>query len=334
MKRFCSSLLVVFFTLFFLGFQGKALAAPYYEGKVIRIIVGYQVGGGYDRVARILAKHLGKYIPGKPSIIVENMVGASTMIATNYLYNVAKPDGFTIGIFDRNIPFTQLLKMEGVKYDVTKFSWIGSAASETFLLTLRADLPIKNVDDMRKVKTPIILAGGAAGASDTTFPTLLKEYAGFNFTIINYDSSASEMLAIERREADGRAGSYSSVKPFITSGVLRPVIRSRVSEAGVENLPVNEDLTTNKMGKTIMGLMGSADYIGRPFVAPPKTPPEAMTILRTAFAKAIQDPQLKEEAKKMMMSLNYVTADETMKVLKYVMGQPDSVIKEFGKYIK
>jgi tripartite-type tricarboxylate transporter receptor subunit TctC len=334
MKRPGLLLLIVFFTLFSLSFHQESMAAPYYEGKVIRIIVGYQVGGGYDRIARILAKHLVKHIPGKPVIIVENMVGASSMIATNYLYNVAKPDGLTIGTYDRNIPFTQLLKMDGVKYDVTKFAWIGSAASETFLLALRSDLPFKTVDDMRNVKDPIILAGGAAGSSDTTFPTLLKEFAGLNFKIINYDSSSSEMLAIERKEADGRAGSYSSLKPYIARGLLRPLVRCRVSEPGVENLPVNEDLTTNKMGKTIMALMGSADYIGRPYVAPPKTPADIMNILRSAFAKAAQDPELKEEAKKNMMSVNYTTADETLKVLKYVMSQPDTVVKEFGKYIK
>jgi tripartite-type tricarboxylate transporter receptor subunit TctC len=333
MKRPGLVLLIVLFTLFLPGLHRESLAAPYYEGKIIRIIVGYQVGGGYDRMARIMARHLGKYIPGKPAIIVENMVGASSMIATNYLYNVAKPDGFTIGIFDRNIPFTQLLKMEGVKFDVTKFAWIGSTASETFLLAMRADLPFKNVDDLKKAKEPINLAGGAAGASDTTFPTLLKEFAGFNFTIINYDSSASEILAIERKEADGRAGSYSSLKPYIVNGLLRPLIRCRVSEPGVENLPVNEDLTTNKMGKTIMALMGSADYIGRPFVAPPKTPAPVMTILRSAFAKAAQDPQLREEAKRMMMSVNYTSADETLKVLKYVMSQPDTVVREFRKYM-
>jgi len=334
MKRPGTLLLIAFFTISFLSLHRESLAAPYYEGKVMRIIVGYQVGGGYDRMARILAKHLSKYIPGKPVIIVENMIGASSMIATNYLYNVAKPDGLTIGTFDRNIPFTQLLKMDGVKFDVTKFAWIGSAASETFLLTMRSDLPFKTVDDLRKAKEPINLAGGAAGASDTTFPTLLKEFAGFNFNIINYDSSASEMLAIERKEADGRAGSYSSLKPYIASGLLRPVVRCRVSEPGVENLPVNEDLTTSKMGKTIMALMGSADYIGRPYVAPPKTPADIMTIIRSAFAKVAQDPQLKEDTKKLMMSMNYTSAEETLKVLNYVMSQPDAVIKEFGKYIK
>jgi tripartite-type tricarboxylate transporter receptor subunit TctC len=198
---------------------------------------------------------------------------------------------------------------------------------------MRADLPFKNVDDLRKAKDPINLAGGAAGASDTTFPTLLKEYAGFNFNIINYDSSASEILAIERREADGRAGSYSSLRPYIANGLLRPVIRSRVPEAGVENLPVNEDLTTNKMGKTIMALMGSADAIGRPYVAPPKTPAHIMTILRSAFAAAIRDPQLKADAAKMMMTLNYTTSDETVKTLKYVMSQPENVVREFGKYM-
>ena len=334
MKRPGLLLLIAFFSLFLLGIHRESVAAPYYEGKVIRIIVGYQVGGNYDRIARILAKHLSKYIPGKPAIIVQNMVGASSMIATNYLYNMAKPDGLTIGTFDHYIPFTQLLKMDGVKFDITKFAWIGSAASESFLLALRTDLPFKTIDDLRKAKDPINIASGAVGSSDYTFPAMLKEFAGFNFRMINYDSSSSEMLAIERREADGRAGAYSTLKPYIANGLLRPVVRSRVPESGVENLPVNEDLTTSKIGKAIMGLMSSADVIFRPYAAPPKTPDHIMTILRTAFAKTIQDPQLKEDAKKMMLSLNYTPTDETLKILNYIMSQPDIVVKEFGKYIK
>ena len=330
------TLLMVFccFFLALFGLTERTISAPYYEGKVIRIIVGHEVGGGYDRIGRLLARHLNKHIPGKPTIVVENMPGAQTIIAANYLYNIAKPNGLTIGSFDRGLPFSQLLKLEGVKFDITKFSWIGSAASETMILALRTDLPYKSIEDIRKAKEPIYLAGVGAGASDTQFPILLKEFCKFNLKLIDYPSSAASMLAIERKEVDGRAGSYSSLKPFIERGLMRPLVRSRVSGPEVANLPVNEDLTANKMGKTIMAMLASADRVGRPYVAPPKTPADVMAILRDAFSKVIQDPVLKEEANKIMMSLEYTNAEETLKILTDLMSQPDDIVKEFSKYIK
>lgn len=332
MKRLVLPALILFFSIFSINRQ--ALAAPFYEGKVLRMIVGHEVGGGYDRITRLIAKHLVKHIPGKLAVIVENMPGAQSMIAANYLYNIAKPDGLTIGTFDRGLPFAQLLKMDGVKYDITKFAWIGSAASETMILALRSELPYRNIDDVRKAKEPIILAGVGAGASDTQFPSLLKEFAGLNFKIINYPSSAASILAIERKEVDGRAGSYSSLKPYIERGLVRPIVRSREPGAGVESLPVNEDLTTSKVGKTIMAMMAAADHIGRPYAAPPKTPANVMNTLREAFAKVAQDPALQEDAKRIMMPVNYIPADDALKVLKYVLNQTDNIVSEFGKYVK
>jgi tripartite-type tricarboxylate transporter receptor subunit TctC len=221
-----------------------------------------------------------------------------------------------------------------VRYDVTKFSWIGSAAVEATILSIRSDLPYKTVDDLRKVKEPIPLAGMGPGTSDTQFAILLKEFAKFNLKLIIYPSSADGMLAIERKEVDGRAGSYSSLKPFIERGLVRPMIRGRVSEPGIENLPVNEDLTTDPKGKTIMAMLAATDGIGRPYVAPPGTPADIMNILKDAFAKAGKDPELKEEAKKSRMEVSYTPGDECLKVLNYLLNQPSDIVQEFAKYIK
>ena len=141
MKRHVVWIFIGLFSLPLLISPKHLLAAPFYEGKVITIIVGYGPGGGYDRIARILAKNLSKFIPGKPTVLVQNMPGADSMIAANYLYRIAKPDGLTIGAFNRGLVFAQLLKGEGVKFDLTKFAWIGSAAIESTVLVLRADLP-------------------------------------------------------------------------------------------------------------------------------------------------------------------------------------------------
>ncbi|MFB3884269.1 MAG: Bug family tripartite tricarboxylate transporter substrate binding protein [Thermodesulfobacteriota bacterium] len=325
---------MVLFVFGILVFPNAPQAAPYYEGKILRMIVGFTPGGGYDRMTRLLARHLPKHIPGKPSVIVENMEGASSIIASNYLYNIAKPDGLTIGTFNRALPFAQVIKLDGVKFDIRKYSWIGSTAVEGTVLTLRTDLPYKTVEDLRKVKEPIPLGCSGAGTLDYQFPLLLKEFVGLNLKMVIYVSSAETMLAVEKKEVDGRAGSYSSLRPFIERKVVRPWIRGRVSERGIENVPVNEDLATDKKGKAILAMFSAADLIGRPYVAPPGTPAEVMKILKEAFAKVCKDPQLKEESKKAMMEVDYTPAEEIMKVINFTFNQPEDIIKEFSKYVK
>jgi len=309
-------------------------AAAYYEGKTITIIVGYGPGGGYDRLARILAKHLPKYIPGKPTILVQNMPGADSMIATNHLYNVAKPDGLTLGTFNRGLFFGQLLKAEGVKFDMMKFAWVGSASVEAAVLAIRTDLPYKTFDEALKAKSPIILGSTGPADSNGQFPIFLKEYLGLNAKMINYPSSADVMLAIERKEVDGRGASYSSIKPFIQRGLVRAIIRGRTAEPGIENLPVDENLTKDPKAKTIMAMRSAPDQIGRPYVAPPNTPADVMKTLREAFAKVQNDAELKQDAEKTMMDVEYVPADKTLDVLKGLFSQPPDMIKEFGKFIK
>ena len=314
--------------------SAEVIAAPYYEGKTMRIIVGFTPGGGYDRMARLLGKYLPKYIPGNPTIIIENMGGASSIIAANHIYNAAKPDGLTIGTLNRAIPFAQLIKLEGVKFDVTKYAWVGSAAVEGSVFTIRAELPYKTVDDLRKAKEPLAMGSSGAGTSDYQFALINKEFLGLNLKMITYPSSAECMLAVERKEVDGRAGSFSSLKPFIDRGVVRPILRGRVSEKGMENLPLNEDLTTDPMGKTIMAMFSSGDLIGRPYVAPPGTPEDVMKILRESFAKAAKDPELMDESKKVMMEVDYTPADECLKIVTYVLSQPEEIVKEFAKFVK
>ena len=325
---------LLFAVLAAIPLAGFAQSSPY-AGKTVTIIVGYKAGGGYDATARLLARHLPKHIPGKPTIIVQNMPGANSMIAANHVYNVAKPDGLTIGTFNRNLPVAQLTKVDGVKYDMTKFAWIGSAASECTILALRSDLPYKSVEDLKKAKQPLVIGATGPGANTYDFPLLLKEFLGLNLKIVTgYQSSADIMLAIERKEVDGRAGSFTSIRPFIDRKLVRPVLRARADEPGVEQLPIDEDLAPNPRAKAIMALRSAPEIVGRPYVMHPNTPPELVNIMRDAFAKAIEDKALVAEATKASMELNYVGADVAVKVMKEMLSQPKDVVDEFSKYVK
>lgn len=311
----------------------ELMAAPFYEGKIFRIVVGSRPGGGYDRMSRVLAKYLPKYIPGKPTIIVENVPGAASLIAANNLYNLEKPDGLTIGTFNQGLPFAQMLKAQGVRFDITKFEWIGSTSREASLFTVRSDLPIRSVNDLRKIKDPMPVGSSGPENQNYQFPALLKEFAGFNFKMITYPSATEALLNLERKETDGQAGTYSSLTPYIKRGLIRPLIRGRISARGIENLPVDEDLTTDKRGKTIMALRSAADTNARPYVAPPRTPPERMKIIRDAFARVVKDPVFLEEAERSSMMIEFTPAAESLKVVKFIINQPEEIVREFGKHI-
>ena len=232
------------------------------------------------------------------------------------------------------IIYVQLAKAEGVKFDLMKYAWIGSASSESTVLAIRSDLPFKTDKDLQQSKAQIVL--GTTGPADVNgqFPVILKEYTGINVKMVIYPSSSDIMLAIERKELDGRGGFYSSLKPFIDRGLVRPIIRCQVSAPGIENLPVDQDVTTSKTGKTVMALLNPAYVMGRPYVMPPKTPANIMAILRQAFVKVAKDPEATADGEKLSMSLEYTPADECLKQINYILTQPPEMVKELNKFIK
>jgi len=313
---------------------GSAQTSPY-EGKTITIVVGFKTGGGYDRTARILARHMPKYIPGKPNIIVQNMPGANSITAANHVYAVAKPDGLTLGTFNRNLVLAQLTGVKGVRFDLTKFTWVGSAASESTILTVRSDLPYKTFDDLKKSGKTLVIGATGPGANTYDFPLLLKELLGIDIKLVSgYSSSSDIMLAVERKEVDGRAGSYSSLRSFIDRDLVRPLIRARATEPGIEQLPVDENLAPTPRAKAIMALRSAPEVVGRPYVMTPGSPDAMVKMVREAFEKAIKDPELIAEAKKSKMELEYISGAETLKITQEVLTQPKEVVDEFRKYIK
>ncbi|MGQ0568456.1 MAG: Bug family tripartite tricarboxylate transporter substrate binding protein [Armatimonadota bacterium] len=335
MKAILAIMLAVLLAAFLVAGTIPAQAQATFAGKTVTIIVGYPPGGGYDVISRVIARHLPRFLSGNPTVIVQNMPGANSIIAANHVFNVAKPDGLTLGAFNRNLTLGQLVKVDGIRFDMTKFAWVGSPATETTILAIRSDLPFRTPADFRRADPAPVVGATGPGASTYDFPLLLKALAGFNLRIISgYRSSSDIMLAIERKEADGRAGSYSSIKQFIDRGLVRPVVRGHASVPAIERLPVDEDLTNDPRAKAVMRLRSVPELIGRPFVMPPGTPAEYVNALQDAFRKMVADKDFETEAERAGFELKFTPGDQALRVTREVLGAPPDVVKVFSQFFR
>jgi tripartite-type tricarboxylate transporter receptor subunit TctC len=335
MRRTWALDLLTSFSMMLLMASSAGAQANFYEGKTVTLIIGAKGAGSLIAATQIVAHHLGKYIPGKPTVIVQEMPGAAHLLATNHVFNVAKPDGLTILASNPNVAVAQLAKVEQVRFDVRKFQWLGSTGADGVALSIRTDLPYKSFDDIRKADHDLIVGTTGPGSNAHDFPLLLKEFAGAKFKLVSgYPSNGDVQLALQRKEVDVWAALATTIKLAVDQGIVRPIVRGRVPTPGFENLPVDEDLATSQLGKAIMGIRAVPLSIGRAFAVPPAAPADRVTILRDAFAKVIKDPEFLAEGKKAKIDFNYISAEQVLKDFTALLHQTPEVLKEMGKYIK
>ena len=308
--------------------------SPYYEGKTVVIIIGAK-SGSLATAAQIVAQNLGKHIPGKPAVILQHMPGAAHILATNHVFNLAKPDGLTILANNPSVAIAQLSKVETVRFDMRKFHWLGSTGADGIALAVRTDLPYKTFDDLRKADKEIIAGTTGPGSNAHDFPLMLKEFAGAKLKLVSgYPANSDILLALERKEVDSWSAFGTTVKLAVDRGVVRPLVRGRAARPGFEKLPVDEDLATSKLGKALMAIRGIPAGVGRAFAVAPGTPMDKVKILQEALAKVIQDPEFQAQAKKAKIHMDYISGNEVSKDFTALMDQPPDVLKEMGKYIK
>ena len=306
----------------------------FYEGKTVTLVIGAS-GGSLEIAARIVARHLGKQLPGNPTVIVQNMTGAAHLVATNHVYNVAKPDGLTLLAANPNVGIAQLTKVEAARFDVRRFQWLGSTGADGVALSIRSDLPYKSWEELRKADRELVVGTTGPGSNAHDFPLLLKEFAGAKFKLVSgYPANADILLAIERKEVDLWAAFATTIKLAADRGAVRPIVRGRVAIPGFESLPVDEELATSNVGKAIMGIRAAPLAIGRAFAAPPATPAERVKLLREALAKAVKDAEFNEEMKKARIEVGYIAPEEVLRMFNGLLEQPAEVQKEMVKYIK
>ncbi len=337
---------IILALLFFLAYSPNLGAqAPFFQGKTIRIIAGYPAGDVNDQWPRLIGQFMGKYIPGNPVIIVQNMTGAGSMVAANYVYSAVKPDGLTLGWISPALYFDQLVGRKEVQFDWAKFAWIGSPVQSEHQMYMRSDAPYKNIDDIRKAAVPPKC--GATGTASTGYymPKLFEETIGLKFNIVTgYQGGSAVDLAVERGEVQCRAmtiESYFSREPFHTwhkTGFVHSVIQTaRKRDPRLSNVPtlyeIMDKYKTAEQGRRLATVVLAAGAIGRPMVGTPGIPADRVKILREAYAKALKDPELLAEVKKRQYELEPVSAEELESIAKEVVAQPPEVIERMKKLL-
>ena len=286
-------------------------ADDFFKGKTIRFVVGFSPGGGFDTYTRFIARHIGKHIPGNPRTVVQNRTGAGSLIAANYIYNKARPDGLTVGNWIGPLVLQHVLGKPGIQFDGRKFNWLGVPSTDDNTCALTTASGINSVDDWLKSKTPVKIGATAPGSTTDDVPNLIKAATNLPMQIVSgYGGTAIIRVAAEKGEVHGGCWAWQSVKVTwkqgIASGKVKPVLQVGPDKhKDLQNVPVATGLAKDDTGKKLLGV--AADVyraISRPYSLPPGVPADRVKTLQKAFMDVMKDPELIAEADKAGLELN------------------------------
>ena len=325
---------------------GSAAAqAPFYQNKTMTIVVGYQAGDGYDIWARLLAAHMGKHIPGNPAFVVVNTPGAGSMIAANNIYNVAKPDGLTMAAIGPSLYLDQVIGKKEVKFDWSKFGWVGSTENTPWLFYMSTTTPYKSIDDVRKAKEAPKCSATSSGTSGHFIPKLLDEAFGAKFNVVmGYQGGSEQDLAFERGEVVCRALSiptFFAREPFTTwrkKNMVRILLQTgRKRDPKMPDVPtIHELMTEHKTSAStralVTAILASGD-LGRPFITPPAVPADRLKILRDAFRKTMADPSFLADVKAGKFEIEPDYGEELEALAKEIVSQPKEIVDRMKKLL-
>ena len=306
--------------------------SEFYDGRELRLLIGYSAGGGYDTYARLLGRHLARHIPGNPNVVPQNMPGAASLRLANYLFNVAPKDGSVIGIVARGMAMEPLLSGRGTRFDANEFSWLGSLNNE---VSVCASWHTSEVKTMQDLMTRELIVGGIGSASGTdVFPLVVKNLLGANIRLITgYPGGNDILLAMERGEVDGRCGwSWSTVQAtrpeWIAEGRLNMLVQFALEKhPDLPDVPLVTEFADSEDERMALELIFARQVMGRPFLAPPGIPPARLDALRRAFDATANDPAFRAEAERMQLELNPVTGEEIDVLLERVYGASENAIR-------
>jgi tripartite-type tricarboxylate transporter receptor subunit TctC len=316
-------------------------ATPYYEGKTIRVIVGFSAGGGFDTYSRLIARHMSKHIPGNPAIVVENMTGAASLVAANHVYKVAKPDGLTILNFHGNQVINQILGKPGIEFDARRFEYIGIPTQDNVACAFHKSSGIATFDALRNAKTPVKIGGVAPG--DTTYNTAKLLIAALKLPIqlvSGYKGTAEVRLAAESGEVAGGCWQWESIKSIWRQGldsgnvfvVLQVNPKPHPELAKVANAI---DYALNENSKLLLKYGGhDPAAITRPYAVAPGTPKDRVLLLRKAFVETLKDSEFVADAKKSRLDTDPLTGEEIEKIVQQLFKMDASLVNQLKEVLK
>ncbi|HET7680208.1 MAG TPA: hypothetical protein VFK79_08770 [Xanthobacteraceae bacterium] len=315
--------------------EAQSAVAEFYRGKTVTIVIGSTPGGGYDTYARLIARHIGKFIPGNPAVVPGNMPGAGSNVAAAAVYNSLPKDGTQIGAIYASAMLEPLLgDASRIRHDPSKFQTLGSASNEVYTCVVRNDAPAKTLADARA--TEIILGATAEGGSTVDFPAILNRFFGTRFKIVRgYGGSREVLLAIERNEVQGACGLTWSVlstqvPDLFTAGRFRMLLQEDMTgndELNARGIPVAGKLAEEEPARRALELFYAQNVLGRPYVMAPEVPADRVAALRDAFMQALKDPELLADAKKMRVSINPQSGEDVQALIGKLYATPKDIVE-------
>lgn len=308
----------------------------FYRGKNIRLLVGFTAGGGFDVLARLVARHFSKHIPGNPTVVVENMPGANGLVANNYLFSAAPKDGTVLGVFSEPSLQAQLLKADGVLFDAREYNWLGSTQVQTQLCYARTDTGITSMEALLSSGRQLIVGTTGPGSNQHDFPAVLKGALGANLRLVpGYPGSSDIALALESGEVTANCRPWESVKatsPQWFSG--DPPFATILLQQGVEkhrdlpNVPLAEVFARTPAERQLIRAASATLSISKPLAAPPGVPVDRVAVLRQAFLATMADPELLRDADAQKTDLSIKPADQVLAIINEVLSTPPDVAQQ------
>ena len=316
-------------------------AQDFYAGKTIRIVVGFPAGGGFDTYSRVMGRHIGKYIPGNPAVVVDNVTGAGSLVAANSIYKATKPDGLTIGNFIGNLISQQLFGGQGIEFDARRFEWIGVPVKDHVVCALTKASGITSVDAWMAAKAPVKLGGSAPGTTNDDAAKLLKAALGLPIQLVTgYKGTAPIKLAAESGEIDGGCWAWESIKVMWRQGLDAgdaKIVLQAVPKAvpDLPKVPVAIGLAkTEEARKLIQVGIHDTASITRPYALPPSTPKDRVQMLRRAFRETMKDRDFLAEAMKSKLDVDPVSGEEVEKIVAGLFKLDSTTIAKMSEILK
>jgi tripartite-type tricarboxylate transporter receptor subunit TctC len=310
----------------------------YFAGKTVKMIIGFGPGGGYDRWGRLVAQHIGKHLPGNPTLVSQNMPGAGSFVAAASIYNTAPKDGTVIGIIARDAPLGPLTGQEGALFDPLKLTWLGTPTIETNICISSKTAKVKKADEL--FKQELIMGDTGPGTGTHTYPKALNGLLGTQFKLITgYASSVEVFLAMERGEVEGICESFASVKnkdpEALKNRTLNVLFQSGTERhPEMKDVPLVSEFAKTEAEKSAIEFLYAGQNIGRPFIAPPDLSPEVKKMLRDAFNATMEDPEFIADAAKAKLQVEPLNGDNLEALIKRIYATPKPLIDKIGELIK